>query len=181
MHIQDVILLTVMNEQNQILQGRPMLQKKLYFLSKLKQVDYGFRPHYYGPYSSLVAENLDILTSARFLKHEVSSIEIDQNVFNERRIDTYSLTEDAKSVMSEIQKEIGYSDWKRKIEDFNSNVFSSDFNVLSIAAKADYTLNQHRITAAQVREFVKNCGYRINKSDLANVLSFFEAFYKGEF
>ena len=52
MHIQDLILLVIGNEKNKNLQGRTILQKKLYFLSVLKEIDLGFGPHYYGPYSS---------------------------------------------------------------------------------------------------------------------------------
>ena len=67
MHIQDLILFVIESEGEDGLRGRTLLQKKLYFLSILEKVDLGFAPHYYGPYSSLVAENLDILVSARFL------------------------------------------------------------------------------------------------------------------
>ena len=68
MHIQDLILLIVANQDEGDLQGRTILQKKLYFLSVLNKSDHCtdlvFRPHYYGPYSSEVAENLDILVSS---------------------------------------------------------------------------------------------------------------------
>ena len=76
MHIQDLILLVIESENNKSLRGRTTLQKKLYFLSVLEETDLGFGPHYYGPYSSLVAENLDILVSARFLKRN------NRNFFN---------------------------------------------------------------------------------------------------
>ena len=56
MHIQDLILLVIGSEEENGLRGRTLLQKKIYFLSELKGVNHGFRPHYYGPYSSLVAE-----------------------------------------------------------------------------------------------------------------------------
>ena len=68
MHIQDLILLVVGSEEEKSLRGRTTLQKKLYFLSVLEKTDLGFRPHYYGPYSSWVARNLDILVSTGFLK-----------------------------------------------------------------------------------------------------------------
>ena len=94
MHIQDLILLVIGNEEDKSLQGRTILQKKLYFLSVLKGIELGFGPHYYGPYSSWVAENLDILVSARFLKEVTETFPTDQNIFGEIRRHTYSLTPD---------------------------------------------------------------------------------------
>ena len=96
MHIQDLILLVIGSENNKSLQGRTTLQKKLYFLSVLEETDLGFGPHYYGPYSSWVAENLDILVSARFLKEVTETFSTDQNIFGEIRRHTYSLTSDGK-------------------------------------------------------------------------------------
>lgn len=74
MHIHDLILLVVSKEEEQSLRGRTLLQKKLYFLSMLKRVDFGFRPHYYGPYSSWVAENLDTLVGIGFLKEMTETV-----------------------------------------------------------------------------------------------------------
>ena len=44
MHIQDLILLVIGNEEDKSLQGRTILQKKLYFLSVLKGIELGFGP-----------------------------------------------------------------------------------------------------------------------------------------
>ena len=105
MHIQDKILLVVGSEEGSGLQGRTILQKKLYFLSVvLKDNTLGFGPHYYGPYSRLVAENLDILVNARFLKEVTETFPTDENIFGEIRRHTYSLTSDGKDVMGEIEK-----------------------------------------------------------------------------
>ena len=45
-------------------QGRTLLQKRIYFLSVLANEDFGFRPHYYGPYSSHVSTSLSALVEA---------------------------------------------------------------------------------------------------------------------
>ena len=55
MHIIDILILVVKSEGENGLRGRTLLQKKIYFLSELMDVDLGFSPHYYGPYSSYVA------------------------------------------------------------------------------------------------------------------------------
>ena len=142
MHIQDLILLVIGNEKGQSLQGRTLLQKKLYFLSVLGRTDFGFGPHYYGPYSSWVAENLDILVSARFLKEVTETFSTDRNIFGEIRRHTYSLTSDSEDVMSEIEQEDEYTDWKQRLDTLNSHSLASDFNTLSIAAKVYYIVSR---------------------------------------
>ena len=175
MHIQDLILLVIRSEEENGLRGRTLLQKKLYFLSVLGRTDFGFGPHYYGPYSSWVAENLDILVSARFLREVTETFETDRNIFGEIRRHTYSLTSDGKDVMSEIEQEDEYTDWKQRLDTLNSHSLASDFNTLSIAAKVYYIVNrQEKTTTEQIRKVAKEFGWKLNKSQIENVLSFLE-------
>ena len=151
MHIQDLILLVIGSENNKSLRGRTTLQKKLYFLSVLEKTDLGFGPHYYGPYSSLVAENLDILVSARFLKEVTETFSTDRNIFGEIRRHTYSLTPDGDIIMDEIKKEAEYTNWKQALDRLNRQESANDFNTLSIAAKVYYIVNrQGRTTTGQI-------------------------------
>ena len=177
MHIQDKILLVIGSEKGKSLQGRTILQKKLYFLSVLLKDDsVGFGPHYYGPYSSPVAENLDILVNARFLKEVTETFPTDQNIFGEIRRHTYSLTSDGKDVMGEIQKDDGYADWKHALETLNRQPLARDFNTLSIAAKVYYIVNrQKKATTEQIQQVAKEYGWNIDDSQIEKVRSFLEA------
>lgn len=175
MHIQDLILLVIGSEEDESLQGRTLLQKKLYFLSELKGVDRGFRPHYYGPYSSLVAENLDILVSAHFLNEKKETFETDQNIFGEIRRHTYSLTPDGETVMEKIKKEAEYADWKEALDRLNRQKLAKDFNMLSIAAKVYYIVNrQGKTTTERIREIANEYGWDIDDLQIENVRSFLE-------
>ena len=176
MHIQDKILLVIGSEEDKCLQGRTILQKKLYFLSiLLKDDSLGFGPHYYGPYSSWVAENLDILVSARFLKEVAETFPTDQNIFGEIRRHTYSLTSDGGDVMGEIEKDADYKHWKKAIDRLNKQELANDFNTLSIAAKVYYIVNRKgSATIDQIREVAKDYGWEINKSQVENVRTFLE-------
>ena len=175
MHIQDLILLVIGSEKRKSLRGRTTLQKKLYFFSVLEETDLGFGPHYYGPYSSLVAENLDILVSARFLNEVTETFETDQNIFGEIRRHTYSLTPDGDTIMKEIQQETEYTDWKQTLDTLNSQPLASDFNTLSIAAKVYYIVNrQGRTTTEQIQEVAKEYNWNIDDSQIENVSSFLE-------
>ncbi len=175
MHIQDLILLVIGSENNKSLRGRTTLQKKLYFLSVLEETDLGFGPHYYGPYSSLVTENLDILVSARFLKEVTETFSTDRNIFGEIRRHTYSLTSDGKDVMSEIEQEAEYTDWKQALDRLNIQEAAKDFNTLSIAAKVYYIVNrQGRATTEQIQEVAKEYDWNIDDLQIENVRSFLE-------
>ena len=176
MHIQDLILLVIGGEAEKSLRGRTTIQKKLYFLSVLNKTDLGFRPHYYGPYSSPVAENLDILVYARFLKEVTESYSTDQNVFGEIRRHTYSVTSDGKDVMDEIEKDDVYEDWKRAIKTLNRQPLARDFNTLSIAAKVYYIVNrQKKATTEQIQQVAKEYGWNIDDSQFDKVRSFLKA------
>jgi len=50
--------------------GRTLFQKRLYFLAALarRESEFGFRAHYYGPYSSAVADALGELKSLGFVE-----------------------------------------------------------------------------------------------------------------
>ena len=176
MHIQDKIMLVIGSEENKSLQGRTILQKKLYFLSiLLKDDSLGFGPHYYGPYSRRVAEGLDILVNLRFLKEVTETFPTDQNILGEMRRHTYSLTSDGEEIMGEIAKEDGYADWKKALATLDKQEFANDFNTLSIAAKVHYIVRQQgSATRKQIRETARDYGWDIDENDVNNVLSFLE-------
>lgn len=190
MHITDLILLVIESEGEKGLRGRTLLQKKFYFLSVLQREDLGFRPHYYGPYSSWLTENLDILASTGFIKEITETFSTDRNIFGEIRRHTYSLTDDGKIIMAEIQKENEFNsnsasmneaelelkNWHKAIEHINSQPLANDFNKLSIAAKVHYILSEKgEATTEQVRQIASDYGWKLSESDIEKVLSFLEA------
>ena len=180
MHIQDLILLVVASEYEKGLRGRTILQKKLYFISVLNTTEYAtyfdFRPHYYGPFSSEIAENLDILVSCGFLNQVTETFPTDRNVLGEIRRHTYHLTPDGDSVMDEIRRQSDCASWQKALDDLNNQPSASDFNTLSIAAKVHYIVNhQGNATREQIRETAEGYGWDINESQLEKVLSFLEA------
>ena len=175
MHIQDLILLVIESEEGKCLQGRTLLQKKLYFLSELMGVDHGFRPHYYGPYSSSVAANLDMLVNGRFLIEVTETFETDQNIFGEMRRHSYTLTSDGELVLIEIKRETGYADCMTALNQLNRQKLASDFNLLSIAAKVCYIVKkEQRTTTSQVRQIAQEYGWDLNMPQIENVRSFLQ-------
>ena len=189
MHIQDLILLVIGNENGKSLKGRTTLQKKLYFLSVLEGVDLGFHPHYYGPYSNWVSENLDILVNCGFLNEVTETFSSDQNIFGEIRRHTYSLTSDGETILHEIRKEEEYQRWQDALERINKDGIgqyprdsyplfagTNDFNKLSIAAKIHYIVNMEEcVTTEQIRKIAQTYGWHIKNSEIEEVSSFLKA------
>ena len=180
MHIQDLILLVIGSEDGACLQGRTILQKKLYFLSVLNKTDHCddlvFRPHYYGPYSREVAENLDILASSSSLDEETETFSTDRNVLGEIRRHSYSLARDGEIVRDEITKQRECASWQKVLDELNSQPAAHDFNTLSIAAKVHYIINrQHTATPEEIRKVARELGWKLNQSQIENVFSFLES------
>lgn len=73
MYTMDVILLVIDEAGKEGLRGRTLLQKKLYFLSVLMDVNLDFTAHRYGPYSSAVAGQLASLVGHGFVREETES------------------------------------------------------------------------------------------------------------
>jgi len=121
------------------IEGRTKLQKVVYFAGVLtgELQKLGYRPHYYGPYSSAVADAVQELRGLKFLEqHAQSEGATDESGFEMTRYD-YALTPEGKAVAEE--KAARWPDvWGRIGEAMGrlkgANV--QDYVRLAIAAKA---------------------------------------------
>ncbi len=179
MHIIDVILLVIKGEKDDKLQGRTLLQKKIYFLSVMMEHDLGFTAHYYGPYSSYVAGHLDSLVNYGILKETLKpfpSNPQEQSPFGEIRKHTYiySLIPNAfKKVWKVTEKKPGFNEWKQKLKAINNQSIARDSNRLSIAAKIHYIVDwEGEKNAEEVLQTAKEYGWDFTLKDIKNVLSF---------
>ena len=176
MYTMDVILLVINEAGEEGLRGRTLLQKKLYFSSVLVGVNLDFTAHRYGPYSSAVAGQLASLVGHGFVREETESFKTastPRSVFGEIRRHTYSLTEEAYEVWSDIEKEQDFPKWKDALDRINAQPISHDFNQLSIAAKVHYIVNwREKSTVEEVRQVAKEYGWDVSEEDIESVLSF---------
>ena len=95
MGIKDAILATI--GSSEIIRGRTLLQKKLYFLSVLSSERFDFAPHYYGPYSPEITDHLGALNQAGLVQ-ETPVFSGSIGPFRENRRYDYCLTEGGKEV-----------------------------------------------------------------------------------
>lgn len=175
MYTIDIILLVVKEAGKNGLQGRTLLQKKVYFLSELVGIDLGFSAHYYGPYSDLVAGNLASLVNHGFLEEvtEVFETSPPRNVFGEIHRHTYFLTDDATELWDDIENDPEFPGWKEKLDLINAHETSHDFNKLSIAAKVHYIVDwRGEKTIGGVQRVAKEYGWNVTEEDIESVLSF---------
>ena len=175
MYTIDVLLLVVKGAGENGLQGRTLLQKKVYFLSELMGVDLGFSAHYYGPYSGLVAGHLASLVNHEFLdeRTEVFETTPSRNSFGERNRYTYFLTDEAEELWNDIENDPEVAKWKEKLERINSHEIAQDFNKLSIAAKVHYIVKwRGKTTVAEVKQVAGEYGWSVQRNDIETVISF---------
>ena len=174
MYTIDVLLLVVKEAGEKGLQGRTLLQKKVYFLSELVGIDLGFSAHYYGPYSGLVAGHLASLVNHGFLdeRTEVFETSPSRNRFGERNRYTYFLTDEAEELWDDIENDPECAEWKEKLDRINAHEIAQDFNKLSIAAKVHYIVKwRGKTTVAEVKQVAGEYGWNVGEN-IESVLSF---------
>ena len=178
MHIIDVLLLVVEREGEDGLHGRTLLQKKLYFLSVLQKENFGFSAHYYGPYSSFVAEHLNGLVEDGIFKEVTEFFTTDsteRNDLGEMRRHTYFLTDEGKRVWESTEKKDDFPKWDRTLQKINSQEIANNFNLLSIAAKVHYIVDwEGEKSVKEVCHTAKKYGWDFTEKDIAKVLSFLQ-------
>ncbi len=135
METSHAVLIAVDEEEQRVIVGRTLLQKKLYFACVLLGQDLGFRPHYYGPYSRQVADATDSLVTNRFLEEQVEVFP-EGNVFGERRRHSYKITQEGAALLQSVNQQTDARPWHETLQKINSHPVAADFNLLSIAAKA---------------------------------------------
>jgi uncharacterized protein YwgA len=156
--------------------GKTMLQKRMYFLSVILNVDLGFGPHYYGPYSSAVASANIELKSLGFLQGYSAGWGVDHRGFEMARYD-YFLSEEGKEfadAKAEVNAEIWYN--VQKAAEVIKKAGDLNYMELSIAAKAYFALTKLRGSASldEIHDLLPQFGWNISKEELEKATSFLE-------
>ena len=162
-----LILFIVANEDQKCIQGRTLLQKKLYFTSVLLNEDHGFIPHLYGPYSPPLADSIDSLVANGFLAELTETFLDVSNVFGERKRHTYRLTEDGVRLLDGQEAETRITDAIARV---NGHTVSANFNLLSVAAKVHFILTAERQgTVDRIRRVAQDYGWNLGHDQINKV------------
>ena len=178
MSVSDAILATLNAEPTQpssatrVTRGRTLIQKKMYFLSVLTREDFGFRPHFYGPYSSIVSTALGTLTEADFIEETRFRYGIPTTFGEMSRFD-YSLSESGRHVVKQRPEIV--NPYRPYLDKINDSGIASDINTISIAAKVHFILSdQGEATINQIRQQANNLGWKFSKEDVDRVVNYLE-------
>lgn len=158
-------------------QGKTKLQKKLYFLGIMMGQDFGFGPHYYGPYSAEVASANSMLKSMGYLSESVASAgSYNAEGFEIARHD-FRLTEDGRAVACQKRKRFP-SEWERIERAAGTLSAAGDLNYMeiSIAAKAYFLLDQKGEPARvdEVVRMARQFGWSVTEDDIIKAVGFLE-------
>ena len=153
-------------------QGRTMLQKKVYFLSVLADESFGFRPHYFGPYSPTVSASLSALVEANFVEESRVGYGVGSQFGEMSRFD-YKLSRSGREVVkrnSDIRRR-----YRQHLREIKRSGVASDISTISIAAKVHFIVaNQGETTIAQVKGEAQSLGWGITEKGVRRVVSYLQ-------
>ncbi len=173
MGVMDAILATIQGAAQRKVSGRTLLQKRLYFLSVLAQENFGYRPHYYGPYSQLVADNIGALCQAGFLKEEVETFPESIGGFGKVKRYSFSSTEDTDALIDDRREQV--EPYVLNVEMINSDQITDDVTLLSVAAKVHFIVSaQGRATRQEIMDLAKRLGWKISDNQIQQVVGYLE-------
>ena len=151
-------------------QGRTLLQKRIYFLSVLANEDFGFRPHYYGPYSSHVSTDLSALVEADLVEESRVRYGVATGFGEMSRYD-YRLSDSGRNVV-EHRPEI-VSHYREHLDKIHNSGVSADLNTISIAAKVHFIVSdQGKATVEKIQKLARSLGWDISEDSVNSVVEY---------
>ena len=158
------------------IEGRTALQKKVFFLSIVLEEDLGYKPHYYGPYSSFVTEaNLE-LKELGYISESLNVYGYDSHGFEMKKY-SYALTEDGEKLLGRKMKQFP-EEWTKvtNAADTMRAAGRLDYMELAIAAKAYIILRQTGGTSNRnnIKSQAEKLGWSIDNENLEKALTYLE-------
>ncbi len=172
----DDLVLAALEASGGVVVGRTRLQKLVYLASQVLHTDCGYRPHYYGPYSSEVAATVDGQVSRRVLAEMPETFGAGAPQFpghdGELRRYTYALTPDGRSALDWHRREHG-SEFDGAVEVMRRLVESgAEWKVLCYAAKLYHILRAENslMTFAAARQRAQELGWEMQPEEITQGL-----------
>lgn len=154
------------------IQGRTAIQKLGYFTSIILRVDLGYVPHYYGPYSPLLASYLQNLVGSDYVDESGRQTALDRVIYS------YSMTDDGSALAKQLQDRYGaeFSIIKQIVEKCQE-IAGTNVNVLSWAAKVHYILSQEKrpITFDKAIAIADTFGWKLSESEVQSAVKLLAA------
>lgn len=155
------------------IEGRTVLQKLSYFTAEHLQLSLGFKPHYYGPFSSEIENATELLRYSGLVRELSETIPVlDPSSDFESRKYHYHLTDKGKQYLqsSGLKELAGFQAAKSFLESMRGLI---DFkpSVLSAAAKIHYIVSAEGqpITTEEIRDKATGVGWELTQDEIDEV------------
>ncbi len=174
MQTRDFILLAYKGFGGTI-RGKTSLQKKIYFLNSMLKQNMKFAPHYYGPYSTEVADANSELKALGYITEKVIRTGAISSQGWEIARHDFELNEDGNKLAA--RKIADYpEDWDEisKATEVINNAGDVDYIGLSIAAKAYFIWNSKGCISSleSIKESAKSFGWNTSEEELEKAFEF---------
>ncbi len=160
------------------IEGKTKLQKTIYFLGKFtSNLDMlGYRPHYYGPYSSDVAAASDRLRSLGFVDCNIASGgRLDSRGFEVARCDFTLNVEGVRLAKSKAERYPRLWEDLQKAAARLEGAGNPDYKLLSVAAKTDFMLeNREKATTGELSKLARTFGWTVSDDEVLEAGKFLE-------
>lgn len=164
-------VLMVLGALGERAESKTKIQKILYFISIIGNLDFGFSAYYYGPYSAKVEDALGDLTGAGFVDQNIFSFGIDAvQGFEKKRFD-YTITAAGQEVLDYLKKK--HPEENESIHRIVKLLKEENYLNLSIAAKAHFILQQEGrpVSSQQIVEKAKHFNWNISEQQIDQSVS----------
>jgi uncharacterized protein YwgA len=156
--------------------GKTLLQKRLYFMSQFLGEDWGYHAHYYGPYSDVVASEL-VTLKVQGLVNEASNFYgvAQETGFEMKRYD-YNLTQSGQEAVQWLKNQ--YPEESGKIYKTAKAVLAGgeiDYMDLSIAAKAYFIMkaaNAEHLTTEEIAAKARDFSWQVTGEQIREACRF---------
>ena len=173
MSIRDAIFAILDTQHEEPLVGRTLFQKKLYVLAAVAGEDFGFFPHFYGPYSSEVADHIGALCAAGFVSESSEPTGRIAGPFGETVRYVYSLTEAGRDIVA--SREADFGRYRTMCGMMNGHELADNTILMPIAAKVHYIVSENsNASEADIRTRAMSLGWNINEADITRVVSYLQ-------
>jgi len=165
MDVNDALLMILL-AVNENFQERRAFQKIAYLSSVKLNFDMGFFAHYYGPYSKIVASQIENLSTFGFINEK------NLKTNNDRILTFFELNDDGKKITKSIKKKYReeYKTIKLVVDACKKEKY--DYNVLSWSAKVHYIMPKGKsVSVRQISELAKEYGWKLSKDDINNAFT----------
>jgi uncharacterized protein len=172
METRHLLIIILANNPQKKMESKTKFQKICYFLSNVLEIDLGFKPHFYGPYSPFVENSLGEIVNAGFVKVNKLEFGLDINRGFEIKKFEYILNDSGMKIYDYLKnsnEEFSYFD--KNISELLAKINSIDginYMNISIAAKIHYILkkSENPMGEKEIIDSAEKLNWKIDQNDI---------------